>query len=229
MTGQAHKPAIEVVRVGAEGEPVVVIDGFVRDPDALAETATGAAFAPMGEFYPGPRAAAPPSYPAEVGPLVAAAARRVFGCREQVRFTRALFSLVTTPPDRLSLAQRVPHVDGVDPGMIAIVHYLSRDDQGGTSFYRHRSTGFETVDADRQRRYLDALRADFDRLGEPPPGYIGGDTSIFERIATFEPRYNRALVYRSKLLHCAAPPSDRALSADPRRGRLTIASFLVAK
>lgn len=220
---------VEVVRVGREGEPVVVVDGFVADPQALVDAASAAEFAPMGEFYPGPRAAAPQSYCAEVAPVVATAMRRVFGYAEHLRFDRALFSIVTASPGSLSLAQCIPHFDGVEPGMVAIVHYLSPGDGGGTSFWRHRSTGYETVDAGRHRAYLDALRADFDRLGEPPPGYIDSDTAVFERTALFAPRPNRALIYRSKLLHCAALPNDAALSPDPRLGRLTIASFLHAR
>ena len=219
---------VDVVRIGHEQEPVVVIDGFVADPAALVEHAVASRFVPMGAFYPGPRQAAPASYCAEVAPVVATAMRQVFGYSEHLRFDRALFSMVTTPPAELSLAQRIPHVDGVEEGMVAIVHFLSAEDHGGTSFWRHRSTGFETVNAAHQRQYLDCLRADFDRFGEPPPAYIDGDTDVFERMALFPPRLNRALIYRSKLLHCAAVP-NRPLPTDPRHGRLTIASFLTAR
>ena len=63
--------------------------------------------------------------------------------------------------------------------------------------------------------------------------FVEGDRSeraeVFERTAIFAPRCNRALIYRSKLLHCAAVPNGVALSADPRTGRLTVASFLTAR
>lgn len=219
---------VDVVRIGSEGEPVVVVDDLVADPAALVEQAAALALTPMGAFYPGLRASVPASYCAEIAPLVGTAMRRIFGYHARMRFERALFSLVTTPSAELSLAQRIPHVDGVEEGRVAIVHFLGAVDHGGTSFWRHRSTGFETVDQTRQRRYLDTLRADFDRLGEPPPAYIGADTAVFERTALFDARPNRALIYRSKLLHCAAVP-DRPLSADPRLGRLTVASFLTAR
>jgi hypothetical protein len=143
-------------------------------------------------------------------------------------FNRALWSVAATPPGQLSLAQRIPHIDGVTEGMIAIVHYLARDDFGGTSFYRHRSTGFETVDESRHRRYLDALKRDFATHNEPPAAYIEGDTPLFERTAGYDAIFNRAIIYRSSLLHCADLPNGTVLPADPRTGRLTIASFLTA-
>lgn len=219
-------PVIRVDRIGQEAQPVVVIDGFSSDPEALMAEAARLTYQAVGPHYPGVRALAPPSYFRDAGGLLADIAREVFGAEDRLSVDRAWFSLATTPPADLDLAQRIPHIDGVRPGILAIVHFLSRRDFGGTAFYRHRSTGFEFVDAARHRPYLDALRDDIAREGEPPSGYIGGDTALFERIAAYEPAFNRALVYRGGLLHCARLPNDTALPADPATGRLTIASFL---
>jgi len=221
--------SVKVEFIGQEREPVVIVDGCAPDPDALVRDAALADYQPLGAFYPGVRAPAPGAYFNALGPLLAKVMREVFGYRQELKLVRALYSLVTTPPAALSLAQRIPHVDTVDDGMIAMLHFLTRDDFGGTSFYRHRATGFETIDRARHRVYLDALRDDFDRLGDPPPGYIAGDTEIFERIAHVPPAYNRALIYRSGLLHCAAVDPAAPLSADPQTGRLTIASFMTAR
>ena len=221
--------SVKVEFIGQEGEPVVVVDHCGPDPAALVNEAMSRDYTVLGEFYPGVRAHASKAYFESLGPLLAKVAREVFGYREQLALLRSLYSLVTTPPADLSLAQRIPHFDSVDDGMIAVLHYLTRDDRGGTSFYRHRSTGFETVDQARHQPYLQALRADFDRHGTPAPGYIVGDTAIFERIAYFPPAYNRALIYRSSLLHCAAVDTRQPLSPDPKMGRLTIASFLAAR
>ncbi len=225
----AHRPSVRIEHLGHEGEPLVVVEDFSPHPERLATEAASLVFEPMGAFYPGVRARVRPSYFEGLDAVLAPVVREVFGYRERLEFDRVLYSLVTTPPDRLSLPQRIPHFDGVEAGKIAILHYLTHDDLGGTGFYRHRSTGFETVDAGRHRRYLDALRADFARHGEPPPGYIAGTTPIFERIAHVPSGYNRALIYRSSLLHCAAIADRAALTADPRAGRLTVASFLSAR
>ncbi|NJC32942.1 hypothetical protein GGR88_000416 [Sphingomonas jejuensis] len=220
-------PRIRLQHVGAEREPVVIVDDFAPDPDALVAAAQQSEFAPLGEFYPGPRVPAPAGYLPSVGAVLAAVLRDGFGFRDRLTVRRALFSLVTTPPASLSLAQRIPHVDAVDPGAIAIVHYLSRAPLGGTGFFRHRATGFEVIDAARRPRFLAALKDDFARHGEPAAAYIDGDTPVFERIGAVDPAFNRAAIYRGSLLHCARVP-DGAVSADPATGRLTIASFLDA-
>jgi Family of unknown function (DUF6445) len=222
-------PEIRVERIGNEAEPVVVVDHFSPHPDQLVAEASTLKFDTMGEYYPGVRAPVLPSYFEGLAPILAPVVREIFGYRARLDFNRALYSLAATSPGELALPQRIPHFDGVAEGMIAIIHYLTPGAMGGTSFYRHRSTGFETVNAPRHRAYLDALQADFTAHGEPAPGYIAGDTPIFERIADFTPAWNRALIYRSSLLHCATIADDTPLSSDPAKGRLTVASFLSAE
>jgi hypothetical protein len=208
---------------------VVVIEDFSPQPDRLIAEAEQASFAAMGEYYPGVRAAVGPAYFEGLGDALGAVMREVFGAREKMAVDRALYSIATAPPGALGLAQRIPHIDSVEAGKIAILHYLARAPFGGTAFYRHRATGFEAITADRHRAYLDALQADFATHGEPAPAYIEGDTAIFEQIARYDARFNRALIYRSHLLHCALLPNDAPLPADPLAGRLTVASFLTAR
>lgn len=226
MAHSEEQPRIRIEQIGKEREPVVIVEDFSPHPERLVADAETLAFREMGEFYPGVRAPVLPSYFEGLSPVLAPVMREVFGHSDRIGFTRALYSLVTTPSDQLTLAQRIPHIDGLEEGMIAILHYLSHDDQGGTAFYRQRSTGFETVDASRHPEYIAALKADFARHGEPLPAYIQGDTPIFEQIARYTPRFNRALIYRSSLLHCADLPNDVPFAQDPRAGRLTVASFL---
>lgn len=97
---------------------------------------------------------------------------------------------------------------------------------GGTAFYRQRATSFETLDSERYPKFEAALRADVAEHGLPPPAYIAGDTPLYERIASYEARPNRALIYRSTALHCAEISPGTPLPPDPRQGRLTINSFL---
>ncbi len=217
---------VQVERIGAERQPVVVIDDFAPDPAALRAIATQQAFAAMGRFYPGLRAPVTPAYFEGLGPALVPAIRQVFGHHGSANFSRALYSLTTTAPAQLSLAQRIPHIDDVAANQIAILHYLSPDDASGTAFFRHRSTGLESISAAQHEGYLAALTADFARHGPPPATYINGSTAIFEEIARFPARYNRALIYRANLLHCAALGATPRLSADPLTGRLTVASFV---
>jgi len=48
-----------------------------------------------------------------------------------------------------------------------------------------------------------------------PQGYICGDSPMFERIADYEPVFNRMLVYRSRNLHAASLQPGFAGSGDP--------------
>ncbi|MDJ0276371.1 DUF6445 family protein [Sphingomonas sp. 2R-10] len=218
-------PDIVARRIGAERQPIAVIDHFHPDPDALRRFAQAATFGPARNHYPGVRADLPPGYFHDVRPALTTVLAQVFGHRGGIALLDASLSLVTTQPDRLSIEQRLPHFDAVDPARIALVHYLG-DDQGGTAFYRHRATGFETIDAARAPGYLGAVSREVARQA-PPPAYIAGSTAQFEQLSTIEARCNRAVVYRSALLHSGAIAPDATLGDDPARGRLTVTAFLL--
>jgi hypothetical protein len=215
-------------RIGNEGEPVVIIENFAADPDALRDHATGVEFANGGDYYPGLRAPVSPDYLEQQRRLLATVFDEVFGVTSNVAVLDVAYSLVTTPPAALTLEQRMPHVDALEPGRLALIHYLVPGGCDGTAFYRHRSTGFETIDAARSGRYFAQLNDDLTAHGRPPAGYLDGSTAIFERIAHFDGSYNRAVVYRGRALHCGAITNADALLANPVKGRLTITGFFSA-
>jgi hypothetical protein len=217
-------PRVTVHRLGSEREPIAVIDNFAANPDALCAAAATATFAAADAHYPGIRAPLPGDYLRDQRGLMAAVLREVFGVQGGVRVLDARFSVVTVPPGALALPQRLPHVDALAPGQLALVHYLVPGGTDGTAFYRHRSSGFETLNAARAPGYFAALDAELGRHGSPR-GYMAGDTPLFERIGGFDGAFNRALLYRGRLLHSGAIAPGRALPADPASGRLTITGF----
>jgi hypothetical protein len=152
-----------------------------------------------------------------------------FGLAGPAALIESLYSIVTTPPELLTPIQRLPHFDGFEVGRIAMVHFLSHSEQGGTAFYRHRATGYETISAERHSNYDAALRRDVAAHGMPAPAYIAGDTPIFQQVSRFNALPNRVLIYRSRALHCADLPLGIALSPDPRVGRLTVNTFLIGR
>lgn len=225
----AGTPIIKVVRVGKEQEPVVVVDAASGDPDALAELAsTRTRFAPAASVnsgYPGLLGPAPVAYlDAMVRfalPLVAAH----FGTGAIVPArARGNFSLVTTPPEQLSVDQRIPHVDTADRLQFATVHFLSPRPSDGTGFFRHRATGFETIDARRLPTYRAVL--DDELRAPPPPGYRTGSDRLFALTEAVEARYDRLILYRAALLHSGLIAQLPEHASDPRRGRLTGNLFL---
>ncbi len=217
----------ETMRIGDEQQVLVVIDDFAADPDALRAAATGQAFGPARHAYPGLRAELPDDYWPGQAAIVRQAADMIGLPADALEVIDASFSMVTTPRSALSISQRLPHCDSHEPARVAFVHYLDRSAaSGGTAFFRHRSTRFETVDRHRAPIYEGQLDAEL-RYGRPlPEDYVGADDRLFERIATVSARYNRAVLYRSFALHSGIVPATASLSADPLAGRLTVTGFL---
>ncbi|WP_028916477.1 DUF6445 family protein [Pseudoxanthomonas sp. J35] len=219
---------LQVRRIGAEGAPLLVIDQLVADPDRLVRKAERGHFTPQGAMFPGIRMRAPLSYEAFLEKLLRPLMGEVFGLPPQARlaFPMCHYSLVTQPPEKLVFLQRIPHIDSATGRGLATVHYLFHEGWGGTAFYRHRSTGYEYVDEDRELAYFTRLQMESLGPDAPSPGYIGEDTPLFERIDKVDGVYNRMLVYRRNSLHSATIDNSRVPPPDPRNGRLSINTFI---
>jgi hypothetical protein len=228
MAGLILNPSakVRVVHQGRERQPVIVIDDMLAEPDRWRSLAAQSEYRRIGAHYPGLRAVFPEpasqAIRAELEPLLAG----TFELDPVPPVFECYFSIITTSPEALAPIQRLPHVDGLERDRIAILIYLSGGEMGGTAFYRQRSTGFETLDADRFASFKAALEEGVAEHGLPPAGYIAGDTPLYERIASYEAVPNRALIYRSRSLHSGEIAAAASLTADPVHGRLTINSFL---
>jgi hypothetical protein len=220
------RAAARVKRHGTEAQPVIVIDDMLAEPERWREAAARARYGRIGPYYPGLRAVVPAEAAEAMRGELAALVGGTFALDPVPPLHECFFSIVTTPPAALAPIQRLPHVDGLEPDRIAILIYLSGAEQGGTAFYRQRTTGFETVDAARFPAFEAALSAGVAEHGLPPPAYIAGSSALYEQIAGFEARPNRALIYRGHALHCAQIAPGTPLPADPVRGRLSINAFL---
>jgi len=218
---------IQKLTIGRENAPLVVIDNLVADPEELVSDAVSKRFAAPNSYYPGLRAKAPLSYQMFVlGELRALLCDYFELEARNLRFSMCHYSVVTTPPEHLTALQRIPHVDTNEARGLATVHYLFKADLGGTSFYRHRATGFEYIDEARRSTYYPILERELSGPAAPQPEYIDGDTPLFERVDTQAGVFNRMLVYRRNSLHSGAPTRGLPLVPDPASGRLSINSFL---
>lgn len=217
-----------IERVGYEAEPIVVIDGVMRSAGALVDYAVQ-----EGRFetvavggYPGIRSSAPLDY---VGALVRALDPII---QEAFTLDHAVLaaadcnlSIVTTRPDRLQPLQQVPHVDTDYPLQFAVLHYLCGSAFGGTAFYRHDATGYETLDPGRTPGFLKIRDGEL-AMRAPAPGYMQDAPAHYTQTAAFGAAFDRLLVYRSCILHCGRIPEAMPLIADPRQGRLTSNIFV---
>lgn len=210
-----------VQRVGNCRQPVVIIDDFHSEMGRLREAAAEETFVKLGPYYPGLQAPADPRHLQPVGAILTDIFKQVFGVETGVKLVQCSYSMVTTQPEALAPIQRLPHVDTTDPGRIALLHYLSGEDTGGTAFYRHRATGTEVLNDADFATYKHALEAE----GEPKSGYMCGSDGRFEMIGHVAAKPNRAVLYRSQLLHSGMIPEDLPFSQNPAQARLTLNSF----
>ena len=121
----------------------------------------------------------------------------------------------------------MPHFDSNNPHYLAAMHYLNPGDFGGTSFYRHRPTGYENITASRRENFIHSAQEHLATIGgRPPQRYVDGSDEHFERLKSLPYRQNRLLVYPGTLLHSGNIDPSRDISDDPRTGRLTANLFI---
>lgn len=214
--------------VGDERNPVIVADHLLAQASSLVDCAAATPFRPLSGLYPGLHAPVPARYPEALFHLLIKPIAQVFGVvPEGLADVASDFRMVTAPAEDLLPRQRLPHYDLTDPNLIVILHYLAPPGYGGTSFYRHRRTGFEGITEARQPAFEQTLAGEFPDY--QPQGYVAGDNPLFERIASFPASFNRAIVYRGNALHSGDILPEPRLSDDPRTGRLTASTLFTFK
>lgn len=215
--------------IGHEQAPLLVVDNFIAQTELLINHASKLDFLKNSPFYPGGRAPVPLDYRQCMLDTLQDTLVDFFALPSvNLRFSVCHYSMVTTPAEQLTLLQRIPHFDSLDKNGLAAVHYLFKGDMGGTSFYRHRKTGFETLDQTRKAAYFRSLHSENDGPDIPKAadGYINGDTALYERIEAQPGIFNRLILYRRNSLHSGSIANDLLLSDNPQQGRLTISSFI---
>lgn len=218
---------VEKRGLGNEGAPLLVIDHLVADPARLARRATRSAFDVRSQYFPGPRARAPAMYERFLESTLNPLLLEHFGVQPgRFVFSMCHYSLVATPPEKLHMLQRIPHIDSVGRNGLATVHYLFHGPWGGTAFYRHRETGFEHVDKARSERYFQCLEVESQGSDAPASGYINGSTPLFEQVAKVDAVFNRMVVYRRNSLHSGCIDDRHVPPPDPLSGRLSINTFI---
>jgi hypothetical protein len=228
MTLQVHPDLqIQKLAIGREQAPLLVVDHLTANADQLVEQAASKVFTDVPGYFPGIRAKAPLTFQQFVIDTLRDSIAETFDINaSKLHFTNCHFSLVTQPGDRLVLLQRIPHIDSMLSSELALMYYLFKSDLGGTAFYRHRSTGFEYVNVERNDEYCQRVSAEMNGPDSPRAGYITTDTPLFEQISSQEGRFNRLLIYRRNSLHSSNLTGQFVPDTNPRTGRLSINGFL---
>lgn len=214
-----------VVPLGLEEEPLVVLDNAFANIDEIRREAESRSYGAIGPYYPGVRSALAADQQKALLQSVAPFLRDTFGADPDALDGESFYSMVTKAPAALDPIQRLPHYDGMERHRLAALLYLGEAKDGGTSFFRQRGTGFETITPDRFQAYKAALEAGVARHGLPSAGYVSDGGPLFDRTATVHAKPGRLVIYRGNLLHCSATPNNRTLPEDPKTGRLTLNAF----
>src|SRR5688572_30701011 len=155
-------PADEPCRVqylGREREPLVVIDDFTGRVEELARIGRSLPYEPV-DGYPGIRSRISSTYLAPRSELLRWILATHFDLPAGAKVESCSFSIVSKRPEELTGGQRRPHHDSAEANLIALLHFTGDAATGGTAFYRHRRTGFETIRPERVTEYKAALAED---------------------------------------------------------------------
>jgi Family of unknown function (DUF6445) len=220
--------SIETCYAGRERQPVLIIDNYLRNPEALVNYAANEArFLESPAMYPGIIAPLPDAYCESLLNVLGPKIGETFDVKPETAFLNNCFFAITTfPPEQLHYRQRLPHVDDYGPGVIAALHYLCDSTQGGTALFRHRATGFESVTREQHEHMQSLIVQDIASQGPLPPEYVGANNRFFEQTLCMEARFNRLVIYRGSVLHSMLVDANTQLDPNPRVGRLTINTFL---
>jgi len=228
MPSLAFNPdaAVTVRHVGHERQPVLIIDNALAQPQDMVEIARRVPFRPPARsMYPGVTAPLPPVYFRELMKAVRPHLASVFGMNDASELNlHGFLALATQPPESLHPMQRIPHQDAANPDRLGMVHYLCDGRHGGTGFFRHKATGFESVDAPRREVFAPVALEEVRVMRGGPARHVGPDTPGYEMTGHIEAAFNRLIVYRATVLHAGLLEGSR-LSDDPLTGRLTANSF----
>jgi len=235
MTDMKHikvNPNYTVQKISIPGTTLhlTIIDEFLLDTDAVIHFAHNIAyFNPMfadSTLFPGVRDKMPMPY------------SRLLKCffeeivlpditpesSYQVHFHNSLLSLVTCPPSKLAVNQKMPHVDSCRSGDYAFVHYLSSKEFGGTNFYCYKPRDLIEFTEDK-KNILSEIISNVTNSTNDHSGYITNSTSLFENILSVEAKFNRLIIYPANVLHSANLSSPNSYCGDINQGRLSISSF----
>ncbi|WP_086933438.1 DUF6445 family protein [Agarilytica rhodophyticola] len=218
----------KVLECGDEKNKVIVIDNFHPDAETIFKKAqTSPHFTAQAEdFYPGKRKPVEQQYVLYLIKTLEQLLKKTYNIEKNKMLSVGLcaYSLTTNTERQLRPIQCIPHIDTHDKYQFAAVHYLSYRAFGGTSFYKHRSSGLESIDSQHLKNYFAQLKVEI--MKDTPTTYIHSDTFLFQKLMEVEFLFNRVVVYPSNMLHSGNIYPNNSLSSDPRKGRLTVNAFL---
>lgn len=222
---------IKSFTVGNEQQKIIIVDNLLQQPQAMIDFAVSKnefeKYKGHCNFYPGIRVPAPADYSAALTPAIHSILIKEYeGIDLDWKMNKAecSLSLITVKPEDLRTVQSTPHFDSANTFQFAILVYLCGEEHGGTAFYRHNATNYETITHENRKHFEEVY---FKELKEKPiqKGYFTESNENFSKIGMVSAKFNRMVIYRSCLLHSPHINPTQSVDPNPRTGRLTINSF----
>lgn len=217
-----------------DGHDCLVIDNFLREPQALVDFAQEQRDAfryDNDNYFPGVEINMGRQFALALEQFFMLELRPYFHARRQLGVACRM-SMTTLQPPQLHPLQRLCHRDAesAPPGMgiAAVVVYLfDRPELGGTSFYRPK------LGIDDTRQLLTDLQHAStqvcDEKLQAPASYLHASNAYFELMHTVEAKWNRALFYEGTIFHAAQIAQPELLGDDPSTARLALNGFFKFK
>ena len=213
-----------------EGKQCLVIDDALLNPEVLVQLAVDEYRwfePPVSGAYPGLQLPLNDYLGGSLGEFFLRYARTPLGARK-LRLTNCRLTLVTVPPEQLTVQQRLCHRDGValkdEFSLCASVLYLFNDPSlGGTNLYWPKKSKAEITALVRAVNTM--TDAEFCQIYPVPNGYFTESNEYFEKICSVEPKWNRMVMYDGNIFHSGNIVHPEKMTADPRTGRLTLNGF----
>lgn len=224
------KAAPQVVYVGKNKTPVIIIDGYVSNLDEITnQVVKNAQFKPEGVTkYPGVRSSIPKTIVVSYLKPLMKTLYKVYKLSQDLQPTPIdnYFSLITKQPKDLSAMQSWPHFDTPNPNLIAVLHYLNKGEHGGTAFFKHNKSGLDRIDNQTIETYLKHADNYFTSLNTNAFDYCDEQHSEFTCYKKIAYKPNRLIIFPGQLLHSSSVNTDTDLSSNPEEGRLTANMFI---
>lgn len=219
-----------MLKVGREQNDAVIIDNLLTAPNELRNEALLLDY--RKPDYPYPGVIAKPDWDfSAIERLVT----KLLGLSPAAHRFTFRFSRVTLAGRELLPCQTIPHID---PVQVAGLIYLTppEDCFGGTSFYRHRFTGVESLPARPGDDYVSKMNQfgyqDINKWAEylltrenPEAEYISDSTEEWEMTDLVEMKFNRLLIYNGKVFH-SGYIKDGSFGNSKEQNRLTLNFFV---
>lgn len=168
------------------------VDSFLPDPDAMLDSALTSGF---GKWRPNK---------GEMGPDYfdgvnfygdhARGVRMITAAFGQPIYPNKMFFRVTTEKTEPA----VVHSDRLT-GEVTCLVYLSKHQDSGTEFYRHKPTGLYALPP------ISYLLEHAELFTQLKKDCSGRDPEIWEKIGSAEAQWNRAIFFPSPIFHCRYP------------------------